>query len=278
MRSDDYLSRLARGASQPGVRSTTGQVLLHALTPLGIVATVMQIAGTTGQYLALGAAGLLGVLWGVHRLALPASRTIRLPNIGSRIVVRTGDLLAEPSHKVVAVGELFDWEIGDRVSRSSLQGQCIFRLFNGDGAKFRDQVDGALRAQGEAGIIWRDGERLRFPIGTTAVLDTPPHRLFLPALTHSDVDNNWKASASPVDLWTTLDSLWRSVRIRANGEPVAIPVIGSGLANVGLPPASVLHFIIQSFVKASSEARVTEQLTIVLTDALYSAVDLRCLG
>ncbi len=54
-----------------------------------------------------------------------------------------------------------------------------------------------------------------------------------------------------------------------------MPLIGSGLANVGIPAESILELIVRSFAKASTEARVTEQLTVVLTESLYEAVDLR---
>lgn len=107
------------------------------------------------------------------------------------------------------------------------------------------------------------------------MIEIPPHKLFLPALTRCDVDDGWKASASVADLWNALDGLWRSIRTRCNAEPVVMPLIGSGLANVGIPAESILELIVRSFAKASTEARVTEQLTVVLTESLYEAVDLR---
>jgi len=244
------------------------------MTTTGGVASVMQLTGMEGSGTALALAAAAGFAWALLSSSVPASRTIALRRVGTRIAVRRGDIFARNEHRVIPAGELFDWEVGDRVALNSLHGQCITRLFAGDGARFRDAIDASLATQAVVAQQWRDGERPRYPIGTTAVVDSPPHRLFVPALSHCDVDQNWKAHASVADLWTALDGLWRAVRAYSNGEAISMPLMGSGLANVSLPLETLLDLTIQSFVKASQEARVTTTLTIVLTDEAFAAIDL----
>ena len=275
MQADRFPRRLKRGLDRAWPWFLLKTLTQNGLIFVGATAAVFQLAGWDGDTTALLSATALGLVWGTYTLAMPASRDIALKDIDSRITIRRGDLFAEPSHKVVAVGELFDWELGDRVARGSLHGKCIVEMFGGDGSRFRDSIDASLAELGHIGEIWREGERPRYSIGTTAIVSVPPYKLFLPALTHCDVDDGWKAYATVADLWTALDGLWRSIRTRSNAEPVAVPLMGSGLANVGIPTQSILELIILSFTRASGTARVTERLTIVLTESLYESVDLR---
>ena len=92
--------------------------------------------------------------------------------------------------------------------------------------------------------MFRDtsGNPKRYKIGTTASIDIGPKRYLLFAFAKTDI-NTLKAYATVHELWDALAGLWGSVTVRSNGEPVYIPLVGSGLSGVGLPARNILQIL-----------------------------------
>ena len=76
------------------------------------------------------------------------------------------------------------------------------------------------------------------------------------------------------EFWQALDGLWNHVRIHANNQTVAVPLLGSGLARVGLPQSQLLYFIISSFVAETKRQKITGHLKIVLHESVYEQINL----
>lgn len=242
----------------------------------GVVSALLQIGDFPSGVPILLASLAVGATWGVHTLAVPPRVSLPLTNLNSTIEVRIADLFDLPHHKAVAVGELLDHELGDRVAVNSVHGQCILRLFRGDSIAFRALAESSLISQRVISSPSDISSSSRLPIGSTAVVDRGSFKVFLPVLTHCDVEDGWKAHADLADLWHALLGLWSRVRVEANGETIAIPLMGSGLAMVNLPPLFLLRTIIESFTYASQRGgRVTGRLLIALTEESYRQMDLR---
>ena len=56
-------------------------------------------------------------------------------------------------------------------------------------------------------------------------------------------------------------------------KPISVPVFGSGLARINLSYKLLVQSIILSFVTFSKTTRVTEKLTIVVSDECYNPKD-----
>lgn len=82
------------------------------------------------------------------------------------------------------------------------------------------------------------------------------------------------ASSSVAEYWQALEGLWKSVRIHSNNGDVVVPLLGSGLARVGLPQDQLLFFIISSFIAETKRLKVTRHLKIVLHESAFERVDL----
>ena len=190
----------------------------------------------------------------------------------STVVIKVGDLFESPDHLVVQVNERFDSELGQRVERSSVHGQAISRLFPTE-SRFREMVLASLRSQGIEPLANDAGDH-SYPIGSTAVVDDGPRKLFVSALTHADPETHL-ASADVPDLWVMLTSLWSSVRAHANGRPIAMTLIGDGLARIHLGPRSLLSLILASIERSNREGLISGRITVMLTEERYRSIDLR---
>lgn len=183
-------------------------------------------------------------------------------------------MLSFSGHKVVAVNEFFDSQLGDHVARSSLHGQAIMRLFGSDSKKFEKAVDSGMTADALEEVDRESGRTRRYPIGTTAVLDMGSSRLFLPALGRTETDS-LEAYSSFEDFWHALDQLWRAARAGCNGEDLTMPLLGAGLSRVGLSNNDLLSVTLLSLALATRNGgTITHSVHILLTREVLEELDL----
>lgn len=210
-----------------------------------------------------------------------ARRTTRvefaIPSSDSSFEIRFGDVLKGGGVVVIPANEFFDGELGDHVSPESLHGRFIRDSLGGVTKSFYDLIarDLAEATPLDANVPRPSGGQcVRYPIGTVARADVNESRYLLAALSHTDVAT-LKASATVQDLWACLDGIWNGIRDYSNGKPVRIPLIGSGLSGVGLPPGKLIEVIAISFLNKTKERKVADKVTLVLPDGLAGELDLK---
>ena len=217
----------------------------------------------------------MAVLGGVCR-AWP-TRRIEFPILGSdsSFEIRFGNVFEDPGVVVIPVNEYFDGELGDHVSEKSLHGQFIKDVLAGQSKTFVDLTSEALESipPEKSGVARSSGRRDRYAIGTVARVDLNDQRYLLAALSHTDL-SSLKAFATAHDLWTCLTGVWRGIRENSNGQPVRIPLIGSGLSGTGLPPGNLIEIIVTSFLCCTKERKVADRVTLVLPRRLARSIDL----
>lgn len=219
---------------------------------------------------------IVGILWGIYQTFPRQSILLRIKPINTTIEVTFGDLFRSQACKVISVNEFFDSDLGDHVSKRSLHGQFITRYFSGHPASFNALVEAELQGIPNEDVARRSGRTKRYPIGTTPVIQVGNERFFLPAVTHTNL-TTLKAYCDVSTLWQALSGLWSAVRNRAGGAPVAVPLIGGGLAGIGLPPSQILYLIVLSIVSASRESHLASPVHIVLPHVLFDEIDLESL-
>ncbi|MFJ8104862.1 macro domain-containing protein [Streptomyces sp. NPDC096132] len=187
------------------------------------------------------------------------------------VVVVRGDLFdQEDANIVVGFSDTFDTSTDQDVviSRESVQGQLVDRLFEGrhrlldDGLRrglkeFTPLATESLRAK-------RRGRRTRYPIGTTVAVPVGTRRVF--ALAYSRLGNDLRARSAPADLRLALERLWPSVARHGLFRPVAVPLIGAGLARiVELDRTQLLLLIVETFTESlRADPAVSPELRVVL--------------
>lgn len=219
---------------------------------------------------------IIALFSGIFRMAVPSKISIKVPGSNTVVNVSVDDIFAFEGHKIVAVNEFFDSQLGNHVSPNSLHGQAITRLFGCDSNRFEAEVDQSLSEFPRVITERTSGRTAKYETGTTAIVPIGQYKLILTALCHTDI-KTLKAYASVEDLWITLMSVWRTVRIHSNGYPVAIPLIGAGLAGVKLPYQGILELIILSIISESRDGDICKDITIILSQDTFKEINLKSL-
>ncbi|WP_367835749.1 macro domain-containing protein [Streptomyces rochei] len=204
---------------------------------------------------------------------------------GGELVVVRGDLFGqEDANLVVGFTDTFDTATEQDlvISRESVQGQLVDRLFGGERRLLDDRVQAGLRAftplRTERPQDKPRGRRVRYPVGTTVPLPVDGRRVF--AVAYSRLGNDLVARSSPADLRASLDQLWAAVARYGMYKPVAIPLIGSGLARVvELDRTQLLLMIVESFAAhCRRDPATAPELRVVIRPADLERTDLSALG
>ncbi|MEU7882984.1 macro domain-containing protein [Microbispora bryophytorum] len=204
----------------------------------------------------------------------------RLAPSGCVISVCAGDLFDQnDAHLVVGFSDTFETNTENDflVSRASVQGQLLHRLYGGDHRALDRELRKALRnAPGtvESRAVKRYGKLTRRPIGTVAVLHQGGRRIFAVAYSRVGADGV-RAQSSVKDMRHSLDQLWLAVRAEGQHRPVAMPVVGSGLARIyELDREGLIELAVGSFLEHARRGRLADELRIVVPQAELPRIDM----
>ena len=269
-----FLSRTARGVREHPYRAAGvfggAYVFLWAVMEPAIALVGVESGPWRFGLFVLGALAVAAA-----RLSSPASVSFVMKGTRTPVEICVADLLASGGHIVVAVNEFFDSALGNHVAASSLHGQCIVRLFGGDGPRFEQAADTALAAVPPLETVLRtSGRGRRYAIGTTAAVEHGATKVFLAALSKTDL-TTLRASASYADLVTCLDGVWAAVRTHSNGDPVSLPLIGAGQSGVGLSHQALLQVTLISLQAVAQAGQITSPIRVCLTAEVFDRVNLR---
>jgi hypothetical protein len=117
------------------------------------------------------------------------------------------------------------------------------------------------------------GKLLRYPVGT--VIPVPLEGRLVYAAAYSRLDNDLVARSSREDLAATLDRVWESAARYGRMLPIAVPLLGSGLARITeLRQEQLLCMIVESFLRGCRRhSTVSPQLRIVLRPEDLERID-----
>jgi hypothetical protein len=196
------------------------------------------------------------------------------------IVVMAGDLFDQhDAHLVVGFTDTFDTsdKMDIVINRKSVQSQLVRRLYGEDHKRLDRALLQALRHLPRAGVETRGAKRrgklVRYPLGTVAVLNLGGQRIF--AVAYSRMGNDMVARSSMADLESSLNQLWPTIRTYGQLGPVAMPLVGSGLARIGFGGgATLLRGLITSFVSASREQFVCRELRVMINPNQANEIDM----
>ena len=186
-------------------------------------------------------------------------------------VLAVGDLFAaQTADLVIGFTDTFDTSTEDDrvISRHTMQGQLLQRLYAGSRDRLdRDlsrALDGVAPVGEEAPADKPDGKRVRYPVGTVAVLPDGQRSLFCVA--YSRMGNDLVARSSVERLGHSLARLWDAVHRRGQFADLAMPLVGSGLSRISeADHQDLLELIVRSFVAAARATPVCRELRVVLT-------------
>ncbi|MBO4164761.1 MULTISPECIES: macro domain-containing protein [Micromonospora] len=257
-------------------------LLAHFLAAVGLVSAVVQFLGQMFFNQAFPAPVAVTAVtlfccfaWAVAQ-AYPRSRIEReFSTPDTTVRVEVGDLFEQETHLVVGFTDTFDTAVGDDriISGAAVQGQLLHRRYGDDQRRLDQELAAALRRAAPIATEppgSKPGKRKRYPIGTVAVAGRPGQQIF--AVAYSRLGNDLVPRSSVDDMWVSLNRLWDAVYERAERRPLAMPIIGSGLARIDqLDRESLLKLILISFLARSRKTPICRELRIIVhPDDLHS--------
>ena len=87
--------------------------------------------------------------------------------------------------------------------------------------------------------------------------------------------NNLKAQSDVKRLSTSLEMLWEEIRLKGQRDKVAMAVLGSDLARIiNTSHSDLIKLIVSSFILASREQPITQELVIVIHQSNLEKVNM----
>lgn len=264
-----------------GIRQHPLKMIQHVFVCFSVIFTILRAAKffipsiTIEGRLTLTSTIAVSVIYGLWRIFRPSQIEIAISNCNTVIEVVFGDLFAQAGVRIIAVSEFFESELGKPVSERSVHGAFLTKCFPGGTESFDGQLERQLKQVVGVEVHEKsDGKTKRYPIGTTALVTVNRDRYLLFALTETD-PATCKVSSNIGLMWDALIKLWRRARTEADGYPVNLPLVGSGLAGLGLPPRDLLNLIILSIVTETKMKEIAQQIRIILRPDKFDVLDLR---
>lgn len=263
-----------------GIRRHPWKAMRHAFVSFSVLWTLtegltyfvpgIQIKGLT----ALGIIILISIGYALNQVWKPSVVDIKVSNSNTTIQVLFGDLFKLDGIRAIAVNEFFDSKLGKPVSKKSLHGIFLNRCFGGHPESFDKQVDEQLKEIQGVQIDRPEGKMKSFPIGSSALITADKDRYLAFAFAKTDPATS-KAYSDVTMMWVALHQLWQRARIECGGDPLNVPLVGSGLSGLGLPTRDLLNLIILSAITETKAKPVTQKIRLVMSRDRFDDVDLR---
>ena len=191
------------------------------------------------------------------------------------ITLKVCDALKNEGAVIIPTNSTFDTVMEDEfISEGSIQGQYQIKYFRGRISELDKKISEGLA--GKKHVALKDGRKHnsnRYPIGTVSRVSEKNKRAYF--LADSDIDpQGHPIDVDATDVSQALTGLWHELGRNGNSEPYSIPLIGTGKARAkDVSRNEVVQQIILSFLAASKERKITENLTICIHPMDFEKID-----
>jgi Domain of unknown function (DUF6430) len=216
----------------------------------------------------------LSLLWGAYSVRRLSRISFKIANCNTTIEVFFGDIFDQDGIVAIPVSAYFETKLGKPVSDISLHGTFVNAFFSDYPQELDAQIDEQLKSEDFLKVEKAEGKDRCYRIGTTALITVKGDRYILFAFTNADAIT-LKASSDVELMWRALHRLWERARNESNGHPVNLPLVGSGLSNLGLTSRDLLNLLILSAITETKAKDITRMIRIVLHRSRFNEVDLR---
>ena len=192
----------------------------------------------------------------------------------TKIIVKFGDIFKHDGWKAISVNNFFDSIVDDDlVSRASLHGQVINTFWSGDSEAWQTEVDSDLSEEIFELVQRTKGNTRKYPVGTTVSSSSRGHKFLFVVLGQTNVDNN-VANAMTDDLIRSVRGMLSKARSVCAGQPLVIPLMGSGLSRVGIKRAILIDIILAVVFEETKKAKITDSIVLVLPKRMLGEINL----
>lgn len=264
-----------------GITKHKWKTTTYIFTCFSVIYTVVKITTqffpniVISGWVPLTAAILISCAWGLWKVWKPSKTAIKIAHSNACLEIVFGDIFEQDGIRSISVSEFFETQLGKPVSENSLHGVFLKRHFSG----YQDSIDKQIAAQlanekHDTVSDKSDGKTLCYPIGTTALIKANADQYILFALTKTN-HTDCKVYSDVELMWRALHKLWQRARVECNGDPLNLPLVGSGLSGLNLPTRDLLNLVILSAITESKAHQITPTIRIVLRRDRFEDIDLR---
>lgn len=195
---------------------------------------------------------------------------------GSTVVVKAGDIFAEPDFKVIAFNEYFDTRVDNRViSEQSLNGIFIKEKNPGTVEELDQYIENYQFYEGDIAGVNEGralGKKQKYEIGTICVY----HDFILTAFSKFDDTN--KAALTMPEYLEFLIKFWDKINQVYAQKSVSVPVFGSGITRIkehkNISDEDLLKIMLWTFRISEMRFKYPAKLTIVVHKDKINKVNL----
>lgn len=188
-------------------------------------------------------------------------KTIKISK-SNTIKIRNEDIFKQkPKNlKVIPFDNKFTLNINNYgISDKSLQGKFINKLSNDEKSYIRNEISNHLK------IISTNTQE--YPIGSSVIVNIANSNYILLAL--SSTKKNGTIQSSPLEYYTSINSLVNFVEKYGRDYDVVLPLIGSGLSRLNLEEIDLLESLISIIKMSSSKSFKGNFKILVSTEVMY---------
>lgn len=211
------------------------------------------------------------------KIKLPKEKVkFNLRGTNTKVEIVFGDLFSFEGYKAIPVSQFFyEGHSIEDISKNSIQAQLIKNKFSGDFSYYSEIIEKELVNIPYKTIKRNSNKEKQYEFGTTIAVNQSNDNFLLFALTKTELSHIEQGDKSNLSvLQKAVDKLYEKTSLIIQGEVLNIPLIGTGISGIGLPPARLLELNLLALYKAVKKNHITEKIRIVIWPDKFEDVDL----
>ena len=221
----------------------------------------------------LGLIILINIIYGVVTI-LPKTKVKLKLGENLKVDVAFGDLFEKDGIVVIPVNDYFDTLVDEKiVSSNTIHGIFVKRFFGGNEKQLKRLISASLKniTPIETNKGRKQGNQLRYPLGTVASVPHNGKKYYLVALTR--FNENHRAEVTKSEYQRVLCDLYDYIEQNSQGSRVNIPLIGGGHSGLDLPKQKLLEFLLLS-ITFNDKLSLINGLEVVLHQGVKTEISL----
>lgn len=203
---------------------------------------------------------------------LADSARVKTGLTSSVIDIKFGNMFCEKGCYIIGVNDFFCGEVcEERVSPKSLHGLAVNRFWGLSQDRWNKDLREQLIKAGFDGDEHVPGQ-YKFPIGTAIHVKKKQQNFIFTSLT--DTDENYVMTASVSNLVTATQAALRTARKKCSDDEIVVPLLGSGLARVGLSAPMIFEVILAATIEETNRQKVTNRIKFILPFSEYGHINI----
>lgn len=183
--------------------------------------------------------------WRKTSLDLKVSNTLN-------VTVKEGDIfdyVGNENYVVIPVNEFFDTLVNETIiNRGTIHGQFILKYYKDNHEKLHEEIDAYFEANNVKGKKedrnGSEGCKIKYPLGTCAIIKKENTNFVLLALTHFDNEDHAYVELS--EFGRSISSMCKTLADKVQDKPVYMPLMGMGLSRLNQTAQFILKYTLDT--------------------------------